>query len=156
MHARHDLLLSLCLQTIPSDCLHSTTEKTQVTYLIQGHKASVWESQKWCCSFWLWSWPLMASRKDHKENRKEGRKIESQAFTDFSFSALPARRNPLGSFKDYRLRLTPLRYWFPGSRSSPGLGICFFKVESHYIRETVIGNSIIKIIHQHWIWGCQR
>ena len=23
--------------------------------------------------------------------------------------------------------------------SSPGLGICFFKVESHYIRETVIG-----------------
>lgn len=49
-HARQTLLHVLdalaCAFKQFSDCLHSTTEKTEVTYLIQGHKASVWESQE--------------------------------------------------------------------------------------------------------------
>lgn len=44
-HARQTLLRVLdalaCAFKQFSDCLHSTTEKTEVTYLIQGHKASV-------------------------------------------------------------------------------------------------------------------
>lgn len=59
-----------------SDCLHSTTEKTEVTHLIQGHKASVWESQELgAAPSDSGCWLLMASRKDHKgKNRKEGGK----------------------------------------------------------------------------------
>ena len=96
----------------------------------------------------------MASRKDHKRKNRKEEENRKSAFHWLSFSALPARWNNLGSFKDYRLQAhTSGDTDFLDLGSSPGLGICFFKVESHYTRETVIRNSIIKITRQHWFEG---
>lgn len=136
---------TLCSELVPSDnsliVSIAQLRKHKSPILSKVTKLSVWESQKLgAAPSDSGCWLLMASRKDHKEKTERREENRSQAFTWLSFSALPARRNPLGSFKDYRLQAHASGDTdFLDLREQPRLRDLFFKVESHYIRETVIG-----------------